>query len=241
MNLAPALRLVDAAAAVLLLLPLMRLTQIVYDRTWFWSLSDIDLLPFPTRWSLRSPLWAWVLLFWAVALHAVISAVAHGNAGKLAMIGAGVEVFYGLLARRRRIAPLDPSFPGSVLAFALWHNAFLEELIFRGIPLLVGLGAGLSTKAFWPYVYIPVTAIAFGVYHYRMGRRARVFDTTLFGALLGFVALRYGFSAAILLHIMHNARSMPLGHSDPSLRLWRRNRHLHVAGLTIVGLLRVIS
>jgi hypothetical protein len=214
--------------------------QLSYDRRWWWSLSEIDLLPFPARWTLRSPVGAWCLLFWSAALAAVASAAAQGTAAHLALIVAGVEGIYALLHLGRKTAPLDPSFPGSILAFGLWHNAVLEELIFRGIPLVVGAVTGLSAHPFWPYLYIGGTALAFGVHHRRMGQPERFYDTTLFGALLAAVALRYGLPAAILLHSIHNARSLPLGHADPSLCLWRLNRHLYVAALTLVGLWRLV-
>ncbi len=225
---------------MLFLVPLLRLTQLTYDRRWWWSPSEIDLLPFPAPWTLRSSVAAWCLAFWCAALSAAVTAVMSGNAATLAMIVAGVEGLYALLYWGRRTASLDPSFPVSIIAFGLWHNAVLEELIFRGLPLLVGAVTGLSLLTFWPYVYVPATALAFGLHHHRMGRTSRFYDTTLFGGLLAIVALHYGLTAAILLHSIHNARSLPLGHADPSLRTWRLSRSLYVAALTLVGLLRFV-
>ena len=233
------LRFVDLAAATLLLMPLLRLMQLTYDRRWWWSRSEIDLLPFPAPWTLRSPVGAWCLLFSSVALTAVVSAALAGTVATLAVIVAGIEGCYVLLHWGRKTTPLDPSFPDSILAFGLWHNAVLEEVIFRGIPLLAGAVTGLSAYRFWPYLYCSGTALAFGFHHHRMGRRDRFYDTTLFGALLAAVALRFGLSAAILLHSIHNARSLPLGYGDASLWRWRLNRHLYVAALTLVGLLRL--
>lgn len=230
-------RLVEAMALLLLLLPLVRLTQFSRGPDWS-SCHEINVLPFPdSKWALRSPLWVWHILFWAVALCALTNASARGQTAHLALISAAVEGGYGLLHLRRRMSPLDPSFPQWILAFGLWHNALTEECIFRGLPYLVIALLSFSNQAVWRGAYVCTTALTFGFYHYCVGCRSRVYDTTVFGAVLGAVTLRYGFAAAILLHSIHNARSLPLGHSEPSLRRWRRNRWLHVAGLTSVGLL----
>ena len=225
---------------MLLLVPLLRLMQLTYDRRWWWSPSEIDLLPFPAPWTLRSSVAVWTLGFCCAALTAAATAVMRGNAATLATIVAGVEGLYTLLHWKRKTAPLESSFPVSIIAFGLWHNAVLEELIFRGLPLLVGAVTGLSTLTFWPQVYVMATALAFGLHHHRLGRAGRFYDTTLFGAVLAIVALHLGLTAAILLHSIHNARSLPLGHGAPSLWMWRLGRSLYVAALTLVGLLRFV-
>jgi hypothetical protein len=227
----------ELIAAGLLVIPLLRLTRIGYDPQWWWRWSEVQLTPFSLSWKIRAPLAVWYALFWAATSAAVISASARGSAAVLAAVTASIEAGYALLAWRRRRRPLDPSFPESIIAFGLWHNALLEELFFRGLLLLVAALVGLSSAPFWPYLYIPVTSFAFGLYHGR-SQPKRLYDTTILGAILAFLALHYGLLAAILVHSVHNACALPLGQRDPSLRVWRRSRLCYISGLFIVGLVR---
>jgi hypothetical protein len=58
--------------------------------------------------------------------------------------------------------------------------------------------------------------------------------------VLGLVVLHYGLLAAILVHSIHNALSIPLGYTDLSLRIWRRNRWIYVASLSVIAFLRFV-
>jgi hypothetical protein len=231
--------LVEGIAVAVLAIPLLRLTRVAYDPVW-WQWSEQDVLPFPSPWSIRSPLWAWYLLFWLLSISALSLTASRGSTATLAIVVAALEAAYALVNRGRKSA-VDPRFPKAILAYALWHNAVLEELLFRGLPLLVGIAVGLSKRSFWPYVYIGVTAVAFGLYHLKRNRNRpqRFYDTTIFGLVLAWVVLQYGFLAAVLVHSIHNALSIPLGHTDVSLHTWRRNRWLYVASLMLIAFLRL--
>jgi len=230
--------LVEGLAVAVLAIPLLRLTRVGYDPVW-WQWSLMDLMPFPSPWSIRSPLWAWYLLFWVLSICALGMAASRGSAATLAVVVAALEGGYALMNKRRKSAPVDPSFPRSILAFGLWHNALLEELIFRGLPLLVGVATGLSARSAWPYIYVCFTALLFGLYHLKRNRPVRFYDTAVFGVLLALVVLHYGLLPAVLVHSIHNALSIPLGHTHLSLRTWRRNRWLYVASLSLVAFLHL--
>jgi membrane protease YdiL (CAAX protease family) len=82
---------------------------------------------------------------------------------------------------------------------------------------------------------VATTAVAFGLYHFCLGKRARAADTTVFGAALGVVALRFGLPAAMLMHSIHNSSSVPLGETAETLPTWRQRRIAYVAALAAAG------
>jgi hypothetical protein len=232
--------LLDAIACLLLLLPLLALTRAGYDARLWWQSSETDVFPFPTPWTVRVPVSLWYLAFWMVALCALTFAVSRGWAAYLALMVGLVEAGYGLLRAGRTISPLSANVHSSVVSFALGHNALTEEVIFRGAPLWVAAIGGFSGYLAWQYGFVLASGLAFGVYHRQVNRHSRLYDTTVFGCVLGAVALWNGVSSAILVHMIHNTLAIPLfGQTQESMPRWRYIRALYVTSLFMVAVARL--
>ncbi|MFZ5823910.1 MAG: CPBP family intramembrane glutamic endopeptidase [Bacillota bacterium] len=225
-------------AVVVVLPPLVNATLAGYDSKWWRQWGRVDLLPFPSPLFLFSPLWAWHLGCWICVAAALFAAVQSGSIASLVVLAAAVELLYAVIAPRGTEVPPPESFPYPVLVFGLWHNALMEELLFRGLPLFIAGLSGASNWAPWPLLYIASTALLFGLYHrWQIGPR-RLVDTTAFGAVLGFVTLQYGLLSAILLHLLHNSLTMPTPPPGRVQRWWHRRVYLiFLATAAILALL----
>jgi hypothetical protein len=227
--------LVDAATSLLLLLPLAALTWTGYDPRLWWQRSETDVLPFATRWVVRVPIVSWYLLFWIVALCALAFAEYRGRIPYLALMVALVEMAYGLLRAGKVISPIAATVDPVVIAFALGQNALTEEVIFRGIPLWIAAVCGFSHYLAWQYSFVLASGIAFGLYHWQVSHRSRLYDTTVFGCFLGAVALWNGVASAILVHTIRNSLAIPFNQTHESMPRWRRVRALYAIGLFLIG------
>jgi hypothetical protein len=92
---------------------------------------------------------------------------------------------------------------------AQWHNPIWEEIVFRGIPLLILLGVEKyitkkrTTTGVLLYMLIP--AVIFGFYHVPGHGFIRLFDTLILGAGFSWLALRYTFFAPVVMHYIADA------------------------------------
>jgi hypothetical protein len=90
-----------------------------------------------------------------------------------------------------------------------WHNPIWEELVFRGIPLLILLGVEKyitrkrTTAGVLIYILIP--AVVFGFYHIPGHGLIRFFDTLILGAGFSWLALKYTFFAPVVMHYIADA------------------------------------
>jgi hypothetical protein len=235
MNAGYLLWLIDAATCILLLLPLAVLTWTGYDPRLWWQRSETDVFPFATRWVVRVPIALWYLLFWTVALCALTFAECRGRIAYLALTVAFVEMGYGLLRAGKAISPIGATVDPIVIAFALGQNALTEEVIFRGLPLWIAAVCGFSHFLAWQYGFVLASGVAFGLYHRKLGHRSRFYDTTVFGCVLGTVALWNGVSSAVLVHTIRNSLAIPFGQTQESMPRWRRIRALYVVSLFFIG------
>jgi len=232
-------QLLDAVAAILLLLPLLALTRAGYDRQLWSRRTETNILPFAAPWTVRVPLAVWYLAFWTAALFAAGRAASQGRAAYLGMAFVLVEAAYYLARLGRKIEPLSPA-STLVVAFALGHNALTEELIFRGVPLGLAAIGGFSESRLWQYGFVAASAVAFGIYHRLVNGRSRFYDTALFGCVLAAVAVWDNVASAILVHFTHNALSVPLRQSPETMARWRLVRLLYLIGLCVVACAGII-
>lgn len=92
---------------------------------------------------------------------------------------------------------------------AQWHNPIWEEIVFRGIPLLILLGVEKfitkkrTTTGVLLYMIIP--AVIFGLYHVPGHGLIRLFDTLILGAGFSWLALKYTFFAPMVMHCIADA------------------------------------
>jgi hypothetical protein len=108
-------------------------------------------------------------------------------------------------------------------------------LIFRGAPLARAALGEFADNRLWQAGFVAASAIAFGLYHDRVSARSRLADTIVFGAVLAAVAVWDTIAGAILIHLGHNALSVPLRQSPDSIARWRRARLVYLVGLGIVA------
>lgn len=95
------------------------------------------------------------------------------------------------------------------LIFSLWHNPAWEEIIFRGLPLilLLGLKKKLSTQKYKLAIvlYAIIPSIAFAAYHVPNHGYIRIVDTFIGGVIFALLTLKYTFFAPLILHYFADA------------------------------------
>lgn len=96
--------------------------------------------------------------------------------------------------------------------FSLWHNPAWEEIVFRGIPLIIlmFLKNKLSAKAYKydEILYILIPSIIFAIYHIPNHDPSRIVDTFIFGCVCAYLALKYSFFAPLILYYMADAHGI---------------------------------
>jgi Type II CAAX prenyl endopeptidase Rce1-like len=90
-----------------------------------------------------------------------------------------------------------------------WHNPIWEEIVFRGIPLLILLAVEkyITKKRtnLGILIYCIVPSVVFGFYHIPGHGMIRFFDTILLGIVFSWLALRYTFFAPVVMHYVADA------------------------------------
>jgi hypothetical protein len=91
---------------------------------------------------------------------------------------------------------------------ASWQNPLWEEVVFRGLPLLVLLsfwrgGVGVPNWARWIYIVVP--NIIFAIYHVPGHGPSRLADTVVLGCAFSWMTLRYSFFAPLIMHYVLDA------------------------------------
>jgi hypothetical protein len=93
--------------------------------------------------------------------------------------------------------------------FSLWHNPIWEEIVFRGIPLviliLVEKYIFKKRKLAGVLIYCTVPSIICGLYHIPGHGIIRFFDTLIIGSAFAWLALKYTFLAPVVMHNIADA------------------------------------
>lgn len=103
----------------------------------------------------------------------------------------------------------DVSGKANSVLLAQWHNPVWEELVFRGIPLLVLLVVekyitrGRTSAGVLIYLIAP--SLISGLYHIPGHGIIRFFDTLFLGIFFGWIGLRYTFFAPVVMHYIADA------------------------------------
>ena len=139
--------------------------------------------------------------------------------GKVVVLGFGglyLAQFLGGIVNSavdvHELQQVDSTFLNGVVnraIFSLWHDPAWEEVVFRGLPLLILLilknrfskiGLKIAVAA---YVIIPSVAMVF--YHMPNHGGARIVDTFVFSMISAWLAMRYSFFAPLVLHYIFDA------------------------------------
>jgi len=108
----------------------------------------------------------------------------------------------------------------NALIYSLWQNPLWEELVFRGIPLLVLIYVKkrLPNALKWTTVaYIVIPNIIFAWYHVPGHGPARIADTMILGCAFSWMAVRYTFFAPLVMHYLLDAMLIVQLHTLPNI------------------------
>ena len=88
--------------------------------------------------------------------------------------------------------------------FSKWSNPLWEEIVFRGIPLillwLLKKKVSVKTYKFAVVAYFLIPSVMFSLYHIPNHGTGRIVDTFIAGLVFAYLALRYSVFAPIVIH-----------------------------------------
>lgn len=88
--------------------------------------------------------------------------------------------------------------------FSKWSNPLWEEIVFRGIPLILLLilkkKLSVKTYKFAVIAYLIIPSIMFSVYHIPNHGTGRIVDTFIAGVVFAYLGLKYSFFAPLVIH-----------------------------------------
>ncbi len=193
-----------------------------YWATGFWSQwTTVALLFWPGQqwhWGVQLPVWlsmgtmlasylvgiGWLVrrrTFGSVVLAALAAIVAANLAG------AGVNRVTGW-RELQMVSSMDLAGKANRAIFSLWHNPVWEELVFRGLPLvlLVAIERAKRRTPRWAvYAYYLVPSLVFAWYHVPGHGPSRLVDTFILSLVFAWMARRYTFFAPLVMHDVFDA------------------------------------
>jgi hypothetical protein len=176
---------------------------------WFWPGSPFEIKMSVVVWLIMS------LIF--VSYIAGIAYLFHKkNLGKVVLITITIFIFSQLIQTilKQTFGMEESALPdlagkANSAIFGLWHNPVWEEIVFRGIPLLILLGIEkfITKKRTLAAVllYFIIPSVIFGFYHIPGHGLIRFFDTLVVSLGFAWMALRYSFFAPLVMHYIADA------------------------------------
>lgn len=136
-----------------------------------------------------------------------VMAVGVGALIAAKLLGGAVNHFTGW-RELETMGSMDLAGKANRAILSLWHNPIWEELVFRGIPLLVlafvvKKWPRAKKPATWGYFLVP--SLIFAAYHVPGHGYSRVADTFFLSLIFGWLALRYGFCSVMVVHYIYDA------------------------------------
>jgi hypothetical protein len=216
-------RAVQGVLTAALLVPLVATAGQCWSSGYWGRSAGAALLFWPGvewRWTVKMPVWlsmgammaSYVAgIAWMVRRR-TLSAVVLSALGGLIVAGLVAAGFNRLTGWRemQSIASIAVAGIANRLIFAHWHNPAWEELVFRGIPLvlLLAVRRTLGPGARWPlWAYYLVPAVVFAAYHVPGHGPSRILDTLILSVVFSWMALRYSFFAPLVMHYVLDAVS----------------------------------
>jgi len=138
------------------------------------------------------------------------------NLGKVALVTIIIFIFSGLIQTflKQAFGMEESALPdlagrANSAIFGLWHNPVWEEIVFRGIPLLILLGIEkfITKKRTLAAVllYFIIPSVIFAFYHIPGHGLIRFFDTLVVSSGFAWMVLRYSFFAPLVMHYIADA------------------------------------
>jgi hypothetical protein len=211
--------LILIAGTTILILPMIATIGQFLNTGYFQKATPILLVFWPGS-DFKITIQMFVWLFMGLVFISYIAGIAYmfykRTLGKVILITISFFIFSGLLRSLLTAAfglhesPM-PDLTGKANSALLsqWHNPIWEEIVFRGIPLIILLAVEKyitkkrTTTGILIYCILP--AIAFGFYHIPGHGLIRFFDTLILGAGFSWLAIRYTFFAPVVMHYIADA------------------------------------
>lgn len=214
-------RMLQAFLACAFLVPVVATAGQYWSSRFWWQSANVDLLFWPGQewhFGVKMPVWAsmgamlvsylagiaWLLrkrTFSTVALAALAGLIVANLAAT------GVNLLAGW-RELQTFSSMNLAGKANRAIFSLWHNPAWEELVFRGVPLVLllhvrrrhprAVGWGL-----WCYYIVP--SVIFAAYHVPGHGPSRVVDTLVLSTVFAWMALRYTFFAPLVMHYIFDA------------------------------------
>lgn len=205
--------------AVILLFPLIATTGQFLNTGYFNKTTPILLVFWPGsefQITIQTFVWIFMSLVFISYLAGIVFMLQKRTLGKVILITIllfiASNVIRAILTKTFGLHESQmPDLAGKANAAILsqWHNPIWEEIVFRGIPLLILLGVEkyITKKRTTTGVllYFIVPAIVFGFYHIPGHGLIRFFDTLLLGTGFSWLALRFTFFAPVVMHYIADA------------------------------------
>ncbi|NNU78066.1 CPBP family intramembrane glutamic endopeptidase [Clostridium estertheticum] len=124
------------------------------------------------------------------------------------LIGKGINYFTGW-SELKNINSMNLNGLANKMIFAQWHNPVWEEIVFRGIPLMLILTIKkkLSSKGYKLAValYFIIPSIAMALYHIPNHGVSKVAATLVLSMVYAWLALKYTFFAPLIMHYIFDS------------------------------------
>jgi hypothetical protein len=216
----------------ILFLPAVATAGQYYSTDYFKHASPILLLYWPgSSIELKVSLTTWIFMsiIFLSYMTGIFLLLKRRTLGKVVLITVAIFIIAGILkaflgtAFGWKEAPM-PDLSGRVnqAILSLWHNPAWEEVVFRGIPLLLLLASekffsGRRTRT-GVIIYIIIPSVFCGLYHIYGHGIIRFFDTVLIASGFAWMALRYTFLAPLTMHYVADSMMVSSINKIPSVR-----------------------
>jgi hypothetical protein len=204
---------------IILLFPMIATTGQFVHSGYYLKVIPLLLLYWPgtsVNFSVQTPVWLISILFFIIYLAGIAWLLRRQNLGKVivftilifvvaSIFRTGLSTLFGMTEKG---LPNVAGKANSVI-FSLWHNPIWEEIVFRGIPLLILL----AVEKYWTkkrtltgvLIYCIVPSVACGIYHIPGHGLIRFFDTLIIGVGFSLLTLHYTFFAPVVMHDIADA------------------------------------
>jgi len=171
-----------------------------------------------TAFEIKIKMVAWLIM--SLIFISYIAGIAYlfqkKNLGKVVLVTIILFIFSGLIQTvlkqafgLEETALPDLAGKANSTIFGLWHNPVWEEIVFRGIPLLILLGIEKyivkKRTDTGVLLYFIIPSVVFGFYHIPGHGLIRFFDTLVISTGFAWMALRYTFFAPLVMHYIADA------------------------------------
>lgn len=212
-------KLLNYTGVILLLLPLVATTGQFIDTGFlqnkipvlilFWPGKNIDV-------HIHLFVWQFIGIVFLSYIAGIIYLVKIRSLAKIILISIFVFIVANILRLIvERVTGWKETTIGDIngavneIIVSLWHNPIWEEIIFRGIPLLILIAAGklfnikIATRL--EIIYIVVPSILCGLYHIPGHGLIRFFDSMIISMAFAWMALRFTLFAPVVIHYVADA------------------------------------